>query len=98
MRTVVTQIIGPRECPYTWQGRNLAEMRKAELNPIAKALGVFDPNVTKNDLLLSMIGKLRHSKSELELTDNVAPEPEEKKPAKKKPASKKSTTRKKERR
>lgn len=71
MQITSTLILGPKEVQYTWKGRNLAEMRKAELNPVAKALGVFDPNVSKNDLLASMIGKLRHMKAEKEITDMI---------------------------
>lgn len=71
MHTTVVQIIGARECPYTWRGRNLAEMRRVELYRLGRALDVGGPQSTKNDLLQALIGKLRIMDAETELSDMI---------------------------
>lgn len=85
MKVTSTLILGPKEVEYTWDGENIARMRRGQLFLIAKAFGVADPTLSKNDLLYAIIGKAKAIGAETELTDI----------AKKAPAKKKKTVTKK---
>ncbi len=50
--------LGPKDCPFTIDGKNLAEMRRAELRPYAKKLQV-SADGSKQAILLRVIGKLK---------------------------------------
>lgn len=71
MHTTVVQILGKRECPYTFNGVNLAEMRRAELYRLARAFDLGGPQQSKNELLTLLISKLKLMNSEQEITDMV---------------------------
>ena len=71
MHTVVTNMIGTRECQYTFNGINLANLRRAELYRLARALDLGSPDSSKNEMLLAMIAKLNMMSAEQELTDLI---------------------------
>lgn len=60
--------IGAKECKFRYKGKNLIEYRRAELRPIAKALGINEIDGTKNDLLRSIISRA----SALKMDDEIA--------------------------
>ena len=70
----MTMIINPvrylstKDCEFTINGVNLAEMRRAKLRPIAKALGVSAEG-SKQEILLRTIGKLKVNDAPKELND-----------------------------
>lgn len=49
--------LGSKDVKYLWGGRKLSEYRRAQLRPLAKAIGVDDGGV-KNVLLHRIIAKL----------------------------------------
>ena len=54
-----THFLGGKDCQFTLKGRKLTEMRRAELRGIARALKVdAAPELTKNDLVKRLIGRL----------------------------------------
>lgn len=57
MKTTVETIINFRNCPYTLGSENLANLRRAQLQPIAAAVGIRG-EFTKNQLLTLLIEKL----------------------------------------
>jgi len=57
-------------CKYTLNGKNLAELRKVKLRPIARALGVIQDG-SKNDMLAAIIAILNSKSAEPELMDLV---------------------------
>lgn len=57
MHVNVENIINFRNCAYSFNGTNIANMRRAQLQPIAAALGIRG-DFTKNQLLTMMIAKL----------------------------------------
>jgi len=60
--------ICPKQCPYTIEGVNLAEMRRAKLRTIAKKLKL-SPDGTKQEILRRLIGRLAAAEAPSELTD-----------------------------
>lgn len=60
--------LSTKDCEFTINGVNLAEMRRAKLRPIAKALGVSADD-SKQAILLRIIGKLKVNGSPKELND-----------------------------
>ena len=60
--------LGPKDCPFTIGGKNLAEMRRAALRLVAKSFGV-DPEGTKQEILIRLIGKLKVADAPKELND-----------------------------
>lgn len=57
MKSTVETIINYRNCPYSLNGENLANLRRAQLQPIAAAVGIRG-EFTKNQLLTRLIEKL----------------------------------------
>lgn len=57
MKTTVETVINFRNCPYSLKGENLANLRRAQLQPIAAAVGIRG-ELTKNQLLTLLIEKL----------------------------------------
>lgn len=51
-----------RTCPHEWQGRNLAEYRRAELRVVAKEMGYPEvakmANATQQQLLKALIVRI----------------------------------------
>ncbi len=75
--------LGANEVKYTYQGQRISELRRAKLQPIAKALGV-EPMGSKNEILGRVVGRLRALESAQEITDVLEPVKKPvKKPAKK---------------
>ena len=71
MKTSVTQIIGHRECPFTLNGVNLSELRRAQLFRIGQVLDIATPQSSKNELLTGIISKLKLVNAEQEISDFV---------------------------
>lgn len=69
MNVTTHQYIAAKNCPYTVEGTNLVELRRAKLRKIAEAVKV-SPEGSKNDILHRLITKLRAMGSEKELTEN----------------------------
>ena len=60
--------IAPKQCPYSFNGENLAAMRRTKLRQLAKKLGV-SPDDSKQAILVRLIGKLKFMDAPKELTD-----------------------------
>ena len=60
--------LAPKDCPFSIDGQNLVEMRRARLRQIAKAIGVSAAD-SKQDILKRLIGKLKVAGAPKELTD-----------------------------
>lgn len=71
MKTTYINMIGVKDCPYTWRGENLALLRRAKLYKIAGALDLKDPSASKNELLTAMLAKLKLMSAETELSDMI---------------------------
>ena len=98
MQTTFVTFVGQNQCPFKYDGVNLAAIRRAKLLKIARGVNALSggntvntgPEVSKNDLLIQIIaiGKARSWEAELsELFDKAVEET--KKPAKKKAKKKK---------
>lgn len=61
--------ISPRECPYTANGQNIAELRRAKLRKIAESIKV-DSTGSKNEILGRVITRLRSLNSDKELANS----------------------------
>ena len=63
--------LGPRDCPYTLNGKNLVDYRRGDIHfkAIAEGLGVYSPDLSKNELLTAMIHKLKLMNAETEIMD-----------------------------
>ena len=70
MQNKYIHFIAPKDCDYTLFGKNLVEMRRAELRKLAKALDI-NADGTKNDILGGLIGKLKAMEAETELSEIV---------------------------
>ncbi len=68
MKTTTETIINFRNCPYSMNGENLANMRRAALQPIAAAVGIRG-ELSKNQLLTLLIGKLNAMGAPKELSE-----------------------------
>ena len=68
MKITTEVIINFRNCPYTLNGQNLANLRRSQLEPIANALGIRE-EMSKNQLLTRMISLLKANSAEQELAD-----------------------------
>ena len=71
MKVKVEQMLGVKDCPYTFRGENLAQLRRARLFRVAQAFDLGDPAASKNQLLTNLIAKLRMMNAETEITDMV---------------------------
>jgi len=60
--------IAPKQCPYSFNGQNLAAMRRAKLRERAKNLGV-SPDGSKQAILIRVIGKLKVMDAPKELSE-----------------------------
>ncbi len=60
--------LAPKNCPYSFNGQNLAAMRRAKLRQIAKALKV-SPDGSKQEILKRLIGALGVAGAPKELND-----------------------------
>lgn len=69
MHTTVINIISKRDCGYTFRGVNLADMRRAALYQIGKALDLAKPNMSKNELLGALIARLKHMGADSEIVE-----------------------------
>lgn len=58
MKTTTIRYYGVRDVPWTWRGRNLAELRRTELRPIARALDV-NAGDDKRSMLEGVLARLR---------------------------------------
>lgn len=68
METTILKHIGPKDCPYTLKGRNLAEVRRFKIIGIATALDIKATG-SKDEMLTMIIAKLNAMESEKELSD-----------------------------
>lgn len=68
MKTTVETIINYRSCAYTYKGENIANLRRAELYPIASAVGIAG-DLSKNQILTQLIPKLDAMQCEKEITE-----------------------------
>lgn len=57
MKQTFVTYIPPKQCPYTVDGKNLTEFRRAQLRKVAQAVKV-DADGSKNALLQRIIHKL----------------------------------------
>lgn len=69
MHTHVENIINFRNCAYSFNGTNIANMRRSELQPLAQALGLRG-DFSKNQLLTMMITKLDAIGASKELSEH----------------------------
>lgn len=69
MKTTYETVINFRNCPYSFNGENLANLRRAQLQPIAAALGIRG-DFSKNQLLTMMIGKLEAVNASAEISES----------------------------
>lgn len=60
--------LGPKDVPYTLDGKNLVEFRRVELMRVAEKIGI-PPAGTKNELLSAIVGKLQAMGANSELSD-----------------------------
>lgn len=67
MKTTVETIVTPKMCAYTFNGTNLAEMRRAALTPLCSAVGIVG-DMSKNQMLTLLIARLDALGCEKELT------------------------------
>ena len=67
MQFNTTHYIAAKDCPYTLNGENLAEMRRARLNKIAMALELGPLN-TKNETLGAIMARLNAIEADKELS------------------------------
>ena len=63
-----THYIAAKDCPYTWKGQNLTEIRRATPKKIAEALKVGGDG-SKNELLQRIIVRARSLEAPEELTN-----------------------------
>ena len=68
MKTTVETIINYRMCNYTFQGENLANLRRSQLQPIAAAVGIKG-ELSKNEILTQLLPKLAALDCEKEISD-----------------------------
>lgn len=69
MKTTTETIINFRNCPYSLKGENLANLRRAQLQPIAAAVGIRG-EFTKNQLLTMLIEKLSAMGASADITEH----------------------------
>lgn len=63
-----TVYMAAKDCPFTFKGQNLTELRRARLRLIAKAINIPEYNeLPKNELIVRLIGKLKALGAESEL-------------------------------
>ncbi len=68
MKVTVTRIIAAKDCEFTLNGKNLAEMRRFRINRIATAIKV-DVEDSKNATLTRVLGRLRAMEAAPELSE-----------------------------
>ena len=68
MHTTVETIINFRNCPYTLNGENIANLRRVEVQNLAAVLGIRG-EFSKNQLLTRMIEKLAAVDAPKELSE-----------------------------
>lgn len=62
--------MGSRDCPYTFRGQKLVELRRTKLREIAGALKIpADATLTKNEILTRVISKLSAMGAESEISN-----------------------------
>ena len=69
MKQTFVTYISPKQCPYTVDGKNLTEFRRAQLRKVAQAVKVKAEG-SKNELLQRIIQKLNLINANKELTLN----------------------------
>lgn len=67
MKNNFVTYISAKQCPYSFEGKNLTEFRRAKLRKIAQAVKV-NAEGSKNELLQRIIGKLNLIGAEKELS------------------------------
>ena len=60
--------IGAKDCPFKFKGKNLVDLRRAELRPVARALKIEELDGTKNEIL----GKIISRAKTLELDEELS--------------------------
>lgn len=68
MKTTVLRQISPKDCLYTLNGRNLAEVRRTHIEKIANSLDL-PFNTSKNEMLGLIMAKLDSLGADKELAD-----------------------------
>ena len=63
-----THFIGPKDCPYRMNGVNLVELRRTDLLKLGRAVKLTDVSGTKNEILGSIIVRLRSMEAPRELS------------------------------
>lgn len=67
-QNAATHYMAAKDCPFSFKGQNLAELRRARLRLIAKAINVPGYNdLPKHELVVRIIGKLRALGAEADL-------------------------------
>ncbi len=69
MKYIPTHFIAAKDCPFTYKGQNLTELRRVKLRQIAKSLEI-ESNGPKNEILGLVINRLRAMESDSEITAN----------------------------
>lgn len=70
MKQTFVTYISPKQCPYSVDGKNLTEFRRAQLRKVAQAVKV-DAEGSKNALLQRIISKLNLIDAPRELSVEV---------------------------
>ena len=78
MNETFESFVAPKDVPYTKNGRNLAEMRRADLHQLAKALDCDDVSYTRNDLVKALCSKLHSMDAPAEINEMAKPKAKKK--------------------
>ncbi len=68
MKMTRQHYISPRECKYTLNGENIAGMRRARINKLAKSLKV-EPKIPKYETLGAIMARLNTIEAPNELSE-----------------------------
>ena len=73
MHTTEITYITPRTCKYILEGENIAGFRRERLHRIAKGLDIDEPDISKNDLLKSIVSMLDGFQANNEIFEYLVP-------------------------
>lgn len=71
MRTRILHYVSHKECPYTWRGENIANLRRSKLQDIAASFQIGTPDSSKQEILAQLVPRLNGLGAETEISDIV---------------------------
>ena len=73
MKTTTTHYISHRECPFTWNGTNLVNLRRTSLYKLSQSLKIVSatPDSSKQKLLEVIIPRLSALEFEAEISSLI---------------------------